>query len=321
MNKKFKIIFMGTPDFAVPPLNILHQNNYDVALVVTQPDRPKGRGRKLLPPPVKETAIKLGYEVIQPESVRTPEFKEQVEILKPDLLVVVAFGHILPKAVLDIPTLGAVNIHASLLPKYRGPAPIQRAIIAGEKETGVTTMFMDKGLDTGDILLSEKIEIASDDTSATLHDRLSVVGAELLIKTLNRFEAKDMTPIPQDHSQATYAPILSKKDGLIAWNQPAQAIESFIRGVTPWPGAFTFHGDSRLKIFKAKPVSTDSNDSPGTVIKGFSDELRVAAADGYLSILEIQGPSGKRLLIQDFLRGYDIHAGTVLNPDSRLSEF
>jgi len=311
---------MGTPDFAVPVLNILHQNNYDVLLVVTQPDKPKGRGRKLLPPPVKETAVRLEYEVIQPESVRTPEFKEQIEILKPDLLVVVAFGHILPKYILDIPTIGAINIHASLLPKYRGPAPIQRAIIAGEKETGITTMFMDKGLDTGDILLSEKIEIASDDTSATLHDRLSVVGAELLIKTLKRFEAQDIKPIPQDHSQATYAPILSKKDGLIAWNQPAQAIESFIRGVTPWPGAFTFHGENRLKIFKAKPVSTDSNDSPGTVIRGFSDELRVSTADGYLSILEIQGASGKRLSIQDFLRGYEITVGTVLNPDSRLSE-
>ncbi len=303
---------MGTPDFAVPALLMLHKNGYDVPLVVTQPDRPKGRGRKLLPPPVKETAVKLGYEVFQPESVRTPEIKEQIEILKPDMLVVVAFGHILPKHILDIPTLGAVNIHASLLPKYRGPAPIQRAIIAGEKETGITTMFMDKGLDTGDILLSEKIAIASDDTSATLHDRLSLVGAELLIKTLNGFEAKDITPIPQDHTQATYAPILSKKDGLIVWNQPSHAIERLIRGVNPWPGAYTFHGENRLKIFKAKPVPTDSNDSPGTVIKGFSDELRVSTADGYLSILEIQGPSGKRLSIQDFLRGYEIPAGTVL---------
>lgn len=311
MNEKFKIIFMGTPDFAVPALTILHQNSYDVALAVTQPDKPKGRGRKLLSPPVKETAVRLGYEVIQPESARTPEFKEQIEILKPDLFVVVAFGHILPKYILDIPALGAINIHASLLPKYRGPAPIQRAVINGEKETGITTMLMDKGLDTGDILLSEKIEIASDDTSAALHDRLSLIGAELLIKTLKRFEARDIKPIPQDHSQATYAPILSKKDGLIVWNQPSHAIERLIRGVTPWPGAYTFHGENRLKIFKAKPVSTDRNDSPGTVIKGFSDELRVSTADGYLSILEIQGPSGKRLSIQDFLRGYDIPVGTV----------
>ncbi|MDM8549780.1 methionyl-tRNA formyltransferase [Desulfobacterales bacterium HSG2] len=312
MNEKYRIVFMGTPDFSVPALNILHENAYDVALVVTQPNRPKGRGRKLHPPPVKKAALNLGYDVIQPESVRTDEFADRVTACKPDLFVVVAFGHILPQRILEIPRLGAVNIHASLLPKYRGSAPIQWVIINGEKETGVTTMFMDKGMDTGDILLSEKIEIAPDDTSATLHDRLAIVGAELLVKTLKRFEADDIQPVPQDHAQATYAPILNKKDGRIDWKKSAEALEAFIRGVTPWPGAFTFHEDKRLKIFKAVPVLTDTDEPPGTVIRSFPDELRVATGKGVLSILEIQGASGKRLLIKDFLRGYKMPPGTIL---------
>lgn len=303
---------MGTPDFAVPALNILHENAYNVPLVVTQPDRRKGRGRKLLPPPVKEAALNFGYDVIQPETVRTDEFADRLTACKPDLFVVVAFGHILPRRILEIPRLGAVNIHASLLPKYRGAAPIQWVIINGEKETGVTTMFMDRGMDTGDILLSEKIEIAADDTSATLHDRLTVVGAALLIKTLKKFEADDIHPIPQDDAQATYADILNKKDGQIDWKKPADSLEAFIRGMTPWPGAFTFHEDKRLKIFKAVPVPTDTDEPPGTVVRSFPDELRIATGKGVLSILEIQGASGKRLSIKDFLRGYQISPGAVL---------
>jgi len=312
MNEKYRIVFMGTPDFSVPALNILHENAYNVALVVTQPDRPKGRGRKLHPPPVKKAALNLGYDVIQPESVRTDEFADRVTACKPDLFVVVAFGHILPQRILEIPRLGAINIHASLLPKYRGSAPIQWVIINGEKETGVTTMFMDKGMDTGDILLSEKIEIAPDDTSATLHDRLAIAGTELLIKTLKKFEAGDIQPIPQDNAQATYAPILNKKDGRIDWKKPAEPLEAFIRGVTPWPGAFTFHEDKRLKIFKAAPIPMDTDEPPGTVIRSFPDELRVATGKGALSVLEIQGASGKRLSIKDFLRGYKMPPGAVL---------
>lgn len=304
---------MGTPDFAVPALKALNKSGHDVALVVTQPDRPKGRGRKVVPPPVKEVAIRLGYDVLQPASIKTDEFADRMERFEPDLFVVVAFGHILPETLLDLPRIGAINIHASLLPKYRGPAPIQWAIINGERETGVTTMFMDKGLDTGDILLSTKTEITPDDTSATLHDRLAVLGADLLVRTLNGFETKDIKPVPQDHTKATYAPLLKKKDGHIDWEKPAKTLETFIRGMTPWPGAFTFHGNKRLKIFKADPVLMDVAEAPGTVIQSFPDELRVATGKGALSIKEIQGASGKRLIIKDFLRGYKLPPGTVLS--------
>ncbi|OQX05842.1 MAG: methionyl-tRNA formyltransferase [Desulfobacteraceae bacterium IS3] len=312
MSKTFRIVFMGTPDFAVPALESLHRNGYDVALVVTQPDRPKGRGRKLLPPPVKTSALSLGYETIQPESVKTPEFAERLRQTDADIFVVVAFGHILPKSVLDIPKTAAINIHASLLPKYRGPAPIQRAVINGEKESGVTTMFMDKGLDTGDILLSEPLEITEDDTAGSLHDRLSILGADLLIKTLKAFAENTIQPVTQNHEQATYAPMLKKEDGRIDWTKPARNIETFIRGMNPWPGAFTFHGDKGLKIFRAKVIPSSSGESPGTVIKSFPDELYVMTGEHALSVLEIQGASGKRLNIRDFLRGYNMPPGTVL---------
>ncbi|MBW2589180.1 MAG: methionyl-tRNA formyltransferase, partial [Deltaproteobacteria bacterium] len=250
---------------------------------------------------------------------------------KPDLFIVVAYGHILPKDILAIPETGAINLHASLLPKYRGPAPIQWAIINGENETGVTTMLMDEGLDTGDLLLSSKEKIAADDTSATLHDRLAILGAELLIKTLKSFENNDIlgadlliktlksfenndiNPITQDHAGATYAPLLKKSDGRIIWGKNAEQIASFIRGVTPWPGAFTFQDNRRLKIFSAKPILFEVNEAPGTVIKGFPDELRIATGKGALSVIKIQGASGKRLLIKDFLRGNQMPPGTVLN--------
>jgi len=312
MNKKAGIIFMGTPQFAVPALKALHKNDQDIALVVTQPDRPKGRGRKLTPSPVKETAMNLGYSVIQPSSVRTTEFSNGIEKHTPDFIVVVAFGHIIPKDILTIPKIATINIHASLLPKYRGPAPIQWAIINEEKETGVTTMLMDEGLDTGDILLSSKLEIASDCTSDTLHDRLADLGANLLVQTLNAFETGNINPIPQDHTRATYAPMLKKKDGRMNWKQSAESLEAFIRGMTPWPGAFTFHEQKRLKILKAKTIVMDTEASPGTVIKGFPDELWISTGKDALSIIEIQGESGKRLLIKDFLRGYKI------GPSSKL---
>jgi methionyl-tRNA formyltransferase len=313
MKKKAKIIFMGTPEFAVPALKALHKSNQNLALVVTRPDRPKGRGRKVIPPPVKEVAINLGCEVDQPSSIRTAEFANRMAKHKPDIIVVVAFGHIIPKNILAIPKLATINIHASLLPKYRGPAPIQWAIINGERETGVTTMLMDEGLDTGNILLSSKIKIFSDDTSGTLHDRLADLSADLLIKTIESFETGDITPISQDHTQATYAPLLKKNDGHINWEMPAETLEAFIRGMTPWPGAFTFHGNKRLKIFKAMPIITDTVETPGTVTKRFPGELCVATGKGALSVIEIQGESGKRLLIKDFLRGYKIPPGTILS--------
>ncbi len=313
MKKTFKVIFLGTPEFAVPALAALHEHGHDIALVVTRPDRPKGRGRKLLPPPVKEAAVALGYTVVQPDAVRAEKFIRQLKRYKPDFLVVVAFGHILPNDILEIPKYGAINVHASLLPKYRGPAPIQWAIINGEADTGVTTMLMDAGLDTGDILLTEKTAITPDDTSATLHDRLSEMGSKLLITTLIKTANGDIRPIPQDHSQTTYAPLLTKKDGHINWKKSARELDGFIRGMTPWPGAYTFHDTKRLKIFSVRPVDTQIKAPPGTVIKGFPDELRVATREGALLVLEIQEASGKRLLIKNFLRGYRLPPGTILS--------
>ena len=215
MNRPLNVVFMGTPDFAVPALKALNEYGCRVSLVVTQPDKPKGRGRKLAAPPVKVAASALGFPVIQPESVKTDEFYHQISDIAPDLMVVVAFGHVLPKRVLEIPAFGAINIHASLLPKYRGPAPIQWAIVNGETETGVTTMLMDKGLDTGEILLTLKTPIRPADTAATLHDRLALDGGEVLKNTLKGLESQSIRPVAQQHALATYAPMLSKKDGRI----------------------------------------------------------------------------------------------------------
>ncbi len=303
---------MGTPQFSVPALQALHENGHEILQVVTQPDRPRGRGRKVIAPPVKSAALNLGCPVIQPESVTGMDFAVQLDQLQPDFLVVIAFGQILPEKVLKIPRIAAVNVHASLLPKYRGPAPIQWAIINGENQTGVCTMLMEKGLDTGDVLLTVSEPIHPDDTAGSLHDRLAAKSATVLIDTLSAFAAQTIAPVPQDHSRATYAPMLSKKDGHIAWKRSAEFIERFIRGLTPWPGAFTFHGDQRLKIFKSRPVATDTAQRPGTVLPGFADELRVATGRGALCIEELQGASGKRLAIKDFLRGHNIPPGEVL---------
>ena len=303
---------MGTPQFSVPGLKALHHNGYDVALVVTQPDRPRGRGRKVTPSPVKATAMNLGIPVIQPASIKTAEFADHIKSYKPDFQVVIAYGKILPENVLAIPRVGTINIHASLLPKLRGAAPIQWAVINGEKETGVCSMLMDKGMDTGDILLTAPEPVKPEDTAGTLHDRLAAKGATVLIDTLKKYKDHTIRPIPQDHSRATYAPMLTKDDGLINWNKSATALERFIRGVTPWPGAYTFWGETRLKIFKSAPLAIETAELPGTVQQGFPDELRVAAGTGVLSILEIQGASGKRLAIKEFLQGHKIPPGTAL---------
>jgi methionyl-tRNA formyltransferase len=303
------IVFMGTPEFAVPALQALHDHHFRILQVITQPDRAKGRGRQPVAPPVKQKAISLGYPVIQPVSIKGEEIFNQLASLHADLFVVVAFGHILSGRLLALPRLGAINVHASLLPKYRGPAPIHRAIIAGEDQTGVTTMRMDTGLDTGDMLLSEKLPIEPDDTAQSLQDRLSRLGATLLIQTLNGLEAGNLIPVAQDHSKATYASLLKKAEGHIDWHLPAGSIERFVRGMTPWPGAFTFHKHKRLKIYQAAVLPPPATAPPGTVVKGFPDELRVATGSGLLSILELQGESGKRLAAKDFLRGYRIDPG------------
>jgi methionyl-tRNA formyltransferase len=262
-------------------------------------------------PPVKERALALGYPVMQPVSLKGEELHHQLASLQPDLFVVVAYGHILSGQLLALPRLGAINVHASLLPKYRGPAPIHRAIIAGETVTGVTTMQLDTGLDTGDMLLSEKLDILPGDTAQSLHDRLSSLGAALLIKTLEGLAAGNITPVAQDHLNATYAPLLKKAEGRMDWCLPAVTLERFIRGMTPWPGAFTFHGEKRLKIYRAAALPDTAIEPPGNVVKGFPDELWVATGDGILSILELQGESGKRLPVKDFLRGFRIEPGGI----------
>jgi len=312
VNKPLTIVYMGTPDFAVPPLKALQTSGHRVLAVVTQPDRPKGRGRKLTPPPVKETAAALGIPVLQPETVRTDAFDQRMKELAPDLFVVVAFGQILTQSLLDIPAIGAINVHASLLPRYRGAAPIQWSIINGDRETGVTTMMMDKGMDTGDILLMAKTPIGTEETAAELHDRLSEMGAGTLIETLTRLQDGSLTRTPQDHERATYAPMLKKKDGEIDWSLPAERIECQIRGMTPWPGVFTFSDSMRLKIFKARVLERDISVPPGTILECMPGELRVATGKSALAISEIQGESGKRLPIDDFLCGCRLPDGTCL---------
>ncbi|MBF0224509.1 MAG: methionyl-tRNA formyltransferase [Desulfobacterales bacterium] len=313
MKKIENIIFMGTPEFSVPILEALYNQGYNIQLVVTQPDKPKGRGKKIVPTPVKEKAIELGLAVVQPLSINKEEFINEIKKLDPDVFVVVAFGHILTKKLLDIPSFGSINIHASLLPKYRGPAPIQWAIINGDLETGITTMMMDEGLDTGDILLVEKTAISPDDNAETLFTKLSLIGADIIVKTLKGLESNDITPIKQNYALSSYAPILRKKDGRINWKQPANVIESFIRGMNPWPGAFSFYGEKRLKFFKSIPLNIDSKNTSGTIIKVSSNELIISANESALSILEIQGDSGKRMGIKDFLRGANLKEGVILS--------
>jgi methionyl-tRNA formyltransferase len=311
LNVSPSIIYMGTPDFAVPTFHALHRSPYDLKLVVTQPDRPKGRGRRLAPPPVKQAAQSLGYDVRQPDDIRDPGFMDLLKSIAPDFLVVVAFGRILPASVLGIPRRGAVNVHASLLPRYRGPAPIQWAIIRGEPRTGVTTMLMDVGVDTGDILLRAATPVGPEDTAATLHDRLAAMGADLLVETISGVCSGDVLPCAQNHAQATFAPMLKKEDGRIQWEQPALSIDARIRAMTPWPGAYCFFDGKRYKIHRARPISGVSISPPGTVVPGFPDELRIATGDGVLSILEIQGESGKRLPVSRFLRGNPIAPGAA----------
>jgi methionyl-tRNA formyltransferase len=313
MTQPCRIVFMGTPAFAVPALQHLANAGHTILQVVTQPDRPKGRGKAVEFSPVKQTALDLGCPVMQPLSVRDSELSETLFRLNPDFLVVVAYGQVLPRRILSIPRIAAINIHASLLPRYRGPAPIQWAIINREKETGITLMLMDEGLDTGDILASASVPIRPDDTSGALHDRLAVLGADMLVQTLAHFEIHQKNAMPQAHDKATYAPMLKKEDGHLDWKKSAEDIEALIRGLTPWPGAFCFLNGKRIKIFRVTPKIISANELPGTVIKGFPDELTIATGCHALIIQELQGDSGKRLPVRDFLRGHSVVPGTILD--------
>jgi methionyl-tRNA formyltransferase len=310
--KKPSIIFMGTPDFSVPTLKALHKAGFPVLLVVTQPDRPRGRGRKITPSPIKEAALSLGYAISQPPRIRESSFVAQLQELAPDFMVVVAFGQILPVAVLDIPKRGAVNVHASLLPKYRGPASIQWAMLRGEQHTGVTTILMDTGVDTGDILLSAQIPIKDIDTAHDLHIRLAHMGADLLVETLQKLWEGELFPVSQKHENASYAPMLKRQDGHIDWLKSSSQLEVFVRAMTPWPGAFCYHQERRLRLIRVQSMNQPSTGSPGMVQHGFPDELRIGTGQGILLVLEIQEDSGKRLAVKDFLRGHPMPPGTRL---------
>jgi methionyl-tRNA formyltransferase len=311
-----KIVFMGTPDFAVPCLEALVKNGYDVAAVVTQPDKPAGRSQSALKPPaVKEAAIRLGISnVLQPEKVRTSEFAETLRKLGPDVIVTAAYGRILPKSVLDIPEYGCINVHASLLPKYRGAAPIQWAIINGDSRTGITTFFMDEGMDTGDILLMKETEIDQDMNAQELFDRLKVLGAEVLLETLEGLRNGTLARTPQDHSKATYVTMMTRETGLIDWSKSAQEIHNLVRGTDPWPGAYTYFRGKRLKIWKTT-VYRDLNGTvtgsarPGTLLKRNKEGLIVATGGGLLAITELQFENARRMSVAEC--GHNMDVGEV----------
>ncbi|MFW2386815.1 MAG: methionyl-tRNA formyltransferase [Polyangiales bacterium] len=304
-----KTIFFGSPEFAVPCLDALHEIS-DVAVVISQPDRPAGRGLVLRPPAVKQRALELGLEVWQPTRVRTAEFAERLRALEADVAVVVAYGRILPVAVLEAPRAGCVNVHASLLPRWRGAAPIQWSIVHGDAETGVTLMQMDEGMDTGAILASSSTPIAADDDAATLSERLSKMGAELLGAELPRYVAGELNPTPQDGALATMAPLLHKEDGRIDWHKSARGVYNQIRGMNPWPGAHTVLGERRIKVHRAIASTLDPEGAtPGQVIALDPEGILVACAEGTLEIQELQESGRKRVDARSFASGRGVALG------------
>ena len=307
-----RILFMGTPAFALPALEQLCARNYPVIGVVTQPDRPQGRGQKEVAPPVKLLAQKSGLPVFQPEKVKDPAFWELLNNLHPEMIVVAAYGQILPKAVIDFPPLRCLNIHPSLLPKYRGAAPINWAIIRGETKTGVSIMLMDEGMDSGDILLQQETLIDAAETYGELHDRLAIQGAAMLIEAIERMSAGTALFKPQDASGVTFAPRLNKENGRINWNSNAGDIVNLIRGLSPEPAACTYLSGQMLKIFAAAAKKDAVRDTPGTIGTLIDQGLTVAAADGYVFLKEIQLAGKKRLAVRDFLRGYRLDPKTIL---------
>ncbi len=309
-----KIVYMGTPDFAVPPLRSLLNTEYEVAAVVTQPDKPKGRGKALMPTPVKEEALKHGIPVYQPEKVREPGFVEKLRELKPDLIVVAAFGQIIPESVLNMPKFGCINIHASLLPKYRGAAPIQYAVIDGEKESGVTIMKMGKGLDTGDMIARTEVPLAKDETGGSLFEKLSSAGARLLVETLpDIFAGTAVYEKQPEESPTPYAAMITKKMGLIDFSKSAEELERLVRGLNPWPSAYTFLNGKNLKIWKAEADMTQAEKNiPGTVVRADEEGICVACGTGRLILKEVQLEGKKRMDSASFLRGCKVEPGTRL---------
>lgn len=306
------IAFMGTPDFAVPSLEILIKE-FGVKAVFTQPDRPKGRGKKLAMSPVKEVAVENNIPVYQPLKIRNDE--ESINVLKSldlDFIIVVAFGQILPKEILDIPRYGCINLHGSLLPQYRGAAPIQWSVINGEALAGNTTMLMDVGLDTGDMLLTNEVQVTSDMTSGELYEILKSTGANLLVDTINKLAQGDIKPIKQDDSKSSYAPMLNKDIAKINWNLSAEKIHNLIRGLNPWPIATTTYNDLTMKIYKSHVENINSQKIPGTIISVEKSGIKVSTEEGVLVIEKLQFPNGKPLLVEQFINGNKIDIGTIL---------
>ncbi|SJZ30931.1 methionyl-tRNA formyltransferase [Selenihalanaerobacter shriftii] len=317
------LIFMGTPDFSVPTLEKLIKTEFiNVIGVVTQPDRPRGRGQKLKPSPVKAKALEFDLPVIQPEDINGDEAINQLKELNPDTIIVIAYGQILSKEILELPEFGCINVHASLLPEYRGSGPLHRVIINGEEKTGVTTMYMGEGLDTGDIILKEEIGIAKKETVGSLHDKLAGLGADVLIETLELIKSNKAPRTPQDDRKASYAQKITKDEGLIDWTASAKEIRNLIRGMNPWPGAYTYHKGKRLKIWNSKIYDSKTKPSviPGTVVdikaeKGFI----IQSGEGQLLMIEVQPENKQRMSANDYLRGYNLEEGTVLTTDPSLS--
>ncbi len=305
-----RTVFMGTPEFALSTLQGLIDFGLNLCAVYTQPDRPKGRGNKLAPPPVKELALKYDIPVYQPVKLRDPAVVEELRQLAPDLIVVVAFGQILPKSVLEIPQYGCINVHASLLPRYRGAAPINKAIVDGESETGVTTMYMDVGLDTGDMLIKRTTPIGDLETAGELYVRLAQIGREAMEETLRQLCAGTLVAEKQDDALTNYAPMMKKEDGCIDWTRSARQIHNQVRGLDPWPGAYTTLQGEVLKI--AKTAVEAGSGTPGSVLSAAADGVRIACGDGILRVGELQLPGKKRLAAADFLRGCPLLPGTLL---------
>lgn len=311
-----RIVFMGTPEFAVQSLRKLLDERFDVVLVVTAPDRPKGRGQKILPGPVKEFAVQHELPVLQPANLRDPGFLQSLQRTGADLFVVVAF-RILPPEVYSLPPKGSFNLHASLLPKYRGAAPIQWAVINGEKETGVTTFFLQETVDTGSVIAQERIPIGDDETSGQLHDRLAELGAGLVVKTVRLIETGSVNPVPQDDTLASPAPKIFKDDCRIDWTQPASTIHNLVRGLAPSPGAWTMYDGKLIKVFRTQPdlsvYPSAHTATPGTILKADSQMLLVKAGDGAVSIRELQQEGRKKMDAPEFLRGFKLKAGDGFN--------
>lgn len=300
-----RIVFMGTPDFAVPSLDALLRSDDQVVGVVTQPDRPKGRGQTLTPPPVKVLALQHGLPVLQPEKMKDPAFLDALRAWQPELIAVTAFGRILPKIILELPPRGCVNVHGSLLPKYRGAAPIQWVVINGETETGITTMLMDEGMDTGPMLLTARVPIDPTDTGGSLAQKLAPIGGALLVETIRQLKAGTLVPHPQDHASATLAPMLKKEDGLIDWGLPATSIANRVRGLSPWPGAFTYSGGERWLLWTVAPTDLPSAGSlPGSIVETRPDALLVATGDTLLAIKEFQPANSRRMTLTQYLAGH-----------------